>query len=99
MSAKIKRVAAVGAAIAGVGRATDVSPGVAHAEPPGLRQAGNFTCPAVAGINYVQDPNDSYAYYLCVDGLEKARNQCPPGITYLIMSTPPHCQSRSPGHM
>jgi hypothetical protein len=95
MSARIKQVAAVGAAIASVGWMTVVSPGAAYAQPPRIPQGVNFTCPDIAGIHYAQDPNDSNAYYLCVDGLEKAHNQCPPGTTYLIMSTPPHCHSRS----
>jgi hypothetical protein len=95
MSAKIKQVAAVGAVIASVGWMTALSPGVAYAQPPHIPQAGNFTCPGTAGINYVQDPDNSNAYYLCVDGLTKWHNQCPPGTTYLIMSTPPHCHSRS----
>jgi hypothetical protein len=98
MSARIKQVAAVGAAIASVGWLTVVSPGAAYAQPPRIPQEVNFTCPDVAGINYVQDPDDSNAYYLCVDGLTKSHNQCPTGLTYLIMSTPPHCHSRSP-HM
>lgn len=97
MSARIKQVAAVGAAIASVGLMTVVSPGVAYAQPPRIPQGVDFTCPAVDGIHYVQDPNDSNAYYMCVDGLTKWHNQCPPGITYLIMATPPHCHSRSHG--
>ncbi len=97
MVAKIEQLAAVGAAIASVGWVTAVSPGVAHAQPPRIPQEVSFTCPDVAGINYVQDPNNSNAYYLCVDGLEQAHMQCP-GTTYLIMATPPHCHSRSP-HM
>jgi hypothetical protein len=98
MSARIKQVAAVGAAIASVGWVTAVSPGVAYAQPPRIPQEVSFTCPAVDGIHYVQDPADSNAYYLCVDGLTKWHNRCPPGVSFLIMATPPHCHSRSP-HM
>jgi hypothetical protein len=94
MSARVKQVAAVGAAIASVGWMTVLSPGVVYAQPPRIPQGVSFTCPDVAGINYVQDPDDSNAYYLCVDGLTKSHDRCP-GITYLIMSTPPHCQARS----
>jgi hypothetical protein len=89
-------VAAVGAAIASVGWMTVVSPAVAYAQPPRIPQGVDFTCPAVDGIHYVQDPADSNAYYLCVDGLEKSHLQCPP-VTFLIMGTPPHCHSRSHG--
>ncbi len=96
MVPRSKQLAAVGAAIASVGWVTIVSPGVGHAQPPRIPQEVGFTCPDVAGINYVHDPHNSNAYYLCVDGLEKAHNQCPVGITYLIMATPPHCHSRSP---
>jgi hypothetical protein len=95
MSARFEQLAAVGAAIASVGWMTVVSPGVAYAQPPRIPQVVSFTCPAIDGIHYVQDPDDSNAYYLCVDGLMKAHNQCPPGITYLIMGTPPHCQAKS----
>ena len=94
MVPKIKQMAAVGAAIASVGWVTVVSTGVADAQPPDIPQEVNFTCPAGDGIHYVQDPNNSSAYYLCVDGLEEAHNQCP-GTTYLIMGTPPHCHARS----
>ncbi len=95
MVPKVKQVAAVGAAIASVGWVTVVSPGAADAQPPRMPEEVGFTCPAVDGIHYVQDPNNSNAYYLCVDGLEKAHNQCPPGLAYLIMGTPPHCHNRS----
>jgi hypothetical protein len=95
MSARIKQVAAVGAAIASVGWMTVASPAVAYAEPPGIPQGSSFSCPGTAGINYVQDPDNANAYYLCVDGLTKQRLECPPGTTYLIMGTPPHCHSRS----
>lgn len=95
MSARSKQLAAVGAAVASVGWLTVAIPGVAHAQPPGISQGATFTCPTVDGIMYVADPDDSNAYYLCVDGVTTAHNQCPPGITYLIMGTPPHCHSRN----
>jgi phage tail protein X len=90
MLAKIGRVAAVGAAVAGVGWVMVASPGVAHAQPPPIPQDINITCPDVAGINYVRDPADSNAYYLCVDGLPQQRHRCPQ-VTKLIMGTPPKC--------
>jgi len=97
MFANVKQVAAVGAAVAGVGWITVVSPGVAHAQPPRIPPGNNFTCADVPGDNYVQDPDDSDAYYHCVDGVEEHHEKCPP-TTYLIMAMPPHCHSRSP-HM
>jgi hypothetical protein len=90
MFAKIKQVAAAGAAVAGVGWITVVSPGVAYTQPPRIPQGINFTCPDVAGINYVQDPGNSNAYYLCIDGLQQQHLQCPP-VAKLIMATPPVC--------
>ena len=95
MLPKTKQMAAVGAAVASVGWMAVASPGVADAQPPQVPQGVTFTCPDVAGIHYAQDPEDLNAYYLCVDGLTKAHNQCPPGTTYLIMGTPPHCHSRT----
>jgi len=90
MFAKIKRVAAAGAAVAGVGWITVVSPSVAHAQPPRIPQGANFTCPDVAGITYVQDPANANAYYMCIDGLQQQHLQCPP-VAKLIMGRPPTC--------
>lgn len=94
MFARIKQVAAVGVAVAGVGWVTVVSPGVAYTQPPRIPRDINFTCPDIGGINYVRDPADSNAYYLCVDGSPTQHYRCP-GTTYVIMTTPPHCHSRS----
>jgi hypothetical protein len=96
MFAKIKRVAAAGAAVAGVGWITVVSPGVAHAQPPRIPQSINFICPDVAGINFLRDPGDANAYYMCVDGLQQRHLQCPSGS--LIMGTPPTCSGGSQHH-
>jgi len=68
MFAKIKQVAAVGAAVAGVGWVTVVSPGVAHTQPLLISQDNNITCPDTAEVQYVPDPDDSNAYYVCVNG-------------------------------
>lgn len=90
MFAKFKQVAVVGAAVAGVGWASVVSPAVAHTQP-GIPQGGaTINCPDIAGINYVPDHGNSDAYYLCVDGLQQQHYQCPP-VTKLIMSMPPKC--------
>lgn len=87
MFATMKQAAAVGAAIAGVGWLTVVSPVAAHAQPPRMPQGNNFTCPEIAGINYVPDPEDSNGYYLCVDGSPQDQRRCPQ-VTKLIMQTP-----------
>ena len=87
-SARIKQVAAVGAAVAGrgLGWVTVASPGVAHAQPPPI----NITCPDIAGINYAWDANESNAFYLCVDGEQKHHFRCP-RVTFLMMAMPPKC--------
>jgi phage tail protein X len=88
--AKIKQVAVVGAAVASLGWVTAVSPGVAHTQPPRIPQGINITCPDIAGINYLPDPNNSNGYYLCIDGMPQHRYQCPQ-VTKLVMTTPPKC--------
>ncbi len=88
VSAKSKRVAAVGGLV--LGWVTVVSPGVAHAKPPRTPQEIEVICPDIAGINYVRDANDSNAFYLCVDGMERHSFRCPE-FTELIMAMPPKC--------
>ena len=85
MFAKVIQVAAV----VGLGWVTVVSPGVAHAQPPPIPHT-DITCPDIAGINYVRDPNDLHAFYLCVDGEQKHHFRCP-SYTVLIMAMPPRC--------
>ena len=88
MFAKIKQVAAVGAAVAGVGWVTVVSPAVAHTQPLPIPQG--FTCPDIAGVQYLRDPDNSNAYYVCVDGQQQDHKRCPavtPQVT--ITPTPP----------
>ncbi|MDI3313078.1 MAG: hypothetical protein QJR12_01975 [Mycobacterium sp.] len=97
MFAKAIRVAAAGATVC-LGWVTILSPGAARAVPPRMPQDTDFTCPDIAGINYVADPNDANAYYLCVDGLPQHHYQCPP-VTKLIMTTPPRCIPWSSHHM
>jgi hypothetical protein len=61
MFTKIEPAAAVGMAVVAVAWVIVVDPGVAHAQPPRLPpQGNNFTCPDIAGINYVRDPEDSH---------------------------------------
>jgi len=45
MFAKVKQVAAVGAAVAGVGWVTVVSPAVAHTQPLRIPPGNDITCP------------------------------------------------------
>ena len=90
MFAKIKQVAAVGAAVAGVGWITVVSPGVAHTQPPRIPPGNNITCSDTAGVQYVADPDNSNAYYVCENGSQTQRIECP-AAAKLVMSTPPNC--------
>jgi hypothetical protein len=89
MFAKTK-AAARGAAVVSLGWVAMVSPGVAQPQPPRMPQGTNFTCPDIAGINYVRDPEDIHAYYLCVDGLVRHQFRCPQ-VTVLVMGFPPKC--------
>ena len=77
MFAKIKQVAAVGAAVAGVGWVTVVSPAVANAQPRPIPQDNPITCPDGAGVRNVPDPDNSEAYYVCADGSQQGHEFCP----------------------
>ncbi len=85
----IERAAAISAALVGFGWVTVMSPAAGHAEPP-LPQGNTFNCPDIAGINYVQDPKDSQAYHLCIDGSTTQHMRCPQ-VTKLIMGMLPKC--------
>ena len=89
MFAKIKGAAVVGATVFALGWVTAVSPGVAYPQPP-TPEGNEFTCPDIAGINFVRDPEDAHGYYLCVDGLLSHHYRCPQ-VTVLIMGFPPRC--------
>jgi hypothetical protein len=93
MFANIKQLAVVGATVAGVGWVTVLNPATAHTQPLPIPPGNNFTCPDIAGVNYAQDPDDSNAYYTCVDGQQQSRTQCPPSQK-LAMGTPPKCVTR-----
>jgi hypothetical protein len=90
MFAKTKRLVAVGVTAAAMGWVTVTSLGAAHSQPPPIPQGDNVTCPDIAGINYVRDPEDPHGFYLCVDGLVRHHYQCPP-VTVLVMGIPPKC--------
>ncbi|HUB57504.1 MAG TPA: hypothetical protein VMB04_20360 [Mycobacterium sp.] len=90
MFAKTKQVVALGVTVVALGWVTVASPGVAHSQPPRMPQGDNVTCPDIAGINYVPDPEDSHGFYLCVDGLMRHHFRCPQ-VTVLVMGIPPKC--------
>lgn len=91
MFAKIKQAAADGATVVALGWMIVASSGVAQPQPPRIPpQGNNFTCPDIAGISYVRDPEDMHGFYLCVDGLPRHQFRCPQ-VTVLIMGIPPKC--------
>ncbi|WP_292976660.1 hypothetical protein [Mycobacterium sp.] len=99
MFAKIKQVAVIGAVV-GAGWMPIVSPAVAHTQPTHISPGDNITCPSgadAANAQYLPDPEDSNAYYVCAGGVEPQHIRCP-SIAKLIMSTPPKCSPRSNHH-
>lgn len=91
MSFKARQVAAVGAAIAGIGSASLVSADVAYAQSLRTSPADEFTCPPGVGLQYVQDPEDAQAYYVCADGKQQDHQMCPPGTFLDLRMQPPEC--------
>ena len=100
MFAKVKQLAAVGAAVAGVGWVTVVSPAVAHTQPPRIPPGNDITCPGgdAADLQYVLDPDNSNAYYVCAGGSVQQHLRCPQ-VSKLIMGTPPKCLDWGGHHM
>jgi hypothetical protein len=90
MFAGTKQAAVVGAILVALGWVSVVSPGVAYPQPPRPPEGNNFSCPDIAGINFVRDPEDVHEYYLCVDGLLSHHYRCPQ-LTVLVMGFPPKC--------
>lgn len=76
MFAKIKQVAAIGAAVAGIGWLTAVSPPLAYAQPPRISPSDPTTCSDNAEVNC--DPNGSQ------------QEQCP-GNAPVLHTVPPEC--------
>jgi hypothetical protein len=95
MFVKAKQVAVVGAAVAGIGWVTVVSPAVAYAQPPRIPPGNDFTCPNIAGFQDVQDPDDSNAFYVCAGGQQQDHKQCPPEARLALNLTPPECVDTS----
>ncbi|MDA3659027.1 hypothetical protein [Mycobacterium xenopi] len=97
MFAKLKHVGVIGAAIAGVGWMTTVSPVVAYAQPPRIPPGTDITCPngGPDDVQYLPDPDDPNAYYVCAGGVEQQHRSCP---TEVIMTTPPRCRPSSNHH-
>jgi len=89
MFAKVKQVAALGAAVAGVGWVIFVGPAVANAQPRPIPQDNPITCPDIAGVRDVPDPDNSQAYYICADGSQKDHKVCPADTYIEIDATLP----------
>ena len=70
MSVKTKsRVAAV---VVGFGWLSLAVPAVAQSQPAHVQPPAVISCPgggAFGGVQYVQDPDNSNAYYVCAGGL------------------------------
>lgn len=90
MFAVIKQVAAVGAAVAGVGWVAVVSPAVASAQRLPIPQD---ICPDIPGVRYVLDPDNSDSYYVCADGSQQDHKVCPPDTRPDVSTKPPDCPS------
>ncbi len=91
MFARIKQVAAVGAAVVGIGWMGVVSPAVAYTQPPRIPAGNEPPCP-VGGVQYAPDPNLD-AYDVCVAGFvaEGPSYICPPGWLLNMNTIPPTC--------
>lgn len=101
MFAAIKQMTAVGAAVAGLGWVTFVSPAVAYTQAPRIPLGNGITCPANDGTEaqYVADPDDANAYYVCAGGVPQQHLRCPAVARLNMSTTPPTCLPSSNHHM
>jgi hypothetical protein len=91
------------AAVAAVGLMSMLGPAVAHSEPPRIPPGNNDTCANfaginLAGINYVEDPANSNAYYVCLNGVTQRHLDCPSGGQPAMDPTTP-CIRALPGQL
>lgn len=96
MSLKVKQMTATGAAVVGIGSMSLVSPAMAYAQPLRISPPEDFTCPDSAGLQYLPDPDDAQAYYVCADGKLQDHQQCRPGANLDLNTTPPECLIPNP---
>lgn len=101
MFTKIRQAAVVGAVVAGVGWVSVVSPAVAHTQVPRIPTANDITCPGggVDDVQYVPDPDDSNAFYVCAGGAQQDHRRCPQVTKLDMNTTPPTCLPLSNHHM
>jgi hypothetical protein len=92
------RATVIGGLLIGAGWLFAIGP-VAAAEsvpqpaPIGIHYAA-FNCPmggAFSGVEYVQDPSDSNAYYVCSGGLPQQHLRCPNSTVLNMNTNPPTC--------
>lgn len=98
------RVSAYAGVLVGVGWLCAAGPAAAGAVPqpsPVILSFVAFNCPgpggAFGGVEYVRDPDDSNAFYVCSGGLPQQRLRCPNDTVLNMNTTPPTCdQWRAP---
>jgi hypothetical protein len=97
MSARLTGAIAVAATLASVEGASLTSPAAAHAYPLHTDAANELTCPTgdVVEVQYLRDPHDSNAYYVCAIAAAPQRLRCPSEFLLNIMRAPPACYPRT----
>jgi hypothetical protein len=96
----------IGVVIVGLAWQSVLGPAVAQSQPTvpptpvPIQPDDPVTCPggdnggAVSGLEYIADPSDSNAYYICSVGAGSAPQQhlvCPAWATLQMSTTPPMC--------
>jgi hypothetical protein len=92
MFTKIKHVAAIGGAVAGIGWLTAVSSPTAYAQPPLITPGNNITCSDTAGVNCQNDGSPPQQGYCPPDASANA-----PGDDPSMHSTRPECSPHTSG--
>ncbi|BBZ12789.1 hypothetical protein MBRA_29840 [Mycobacterium branderi] len=90
---KIKQVAGTGAVVVGVGWVSVASLPVAHMQPMRIPTGEFNACPSgdVAELQYVRDPRDPNAFYVCAGGVPQQHRRCRSGFILNMHRTPPVC--------
>ena len=92
MFAEIKQVAAIGAAVAGIGWLTAVNPPLAYAQPPRIPPSNPITCSDTAGVNCDNDGSPPQQGYCPPDASADA-----PADDPSVHSTRPECSPHTSG--
>lgn len=95
MSARYRgRVAAVAMVALAVGAPGVAAAAVSHAQPADVPVPLGFDCPlggAFSGVQYVADPENQNAYYVCAGGLPQQHAVCAANTTLNMSAYPPAC--------